>query len=237
MKFVIMASKLKKILSVMCEIENEMRFELRNDGLYVRSTDPANAAMIDIEISSFEFVEWDVEKDIDIGVDIVKFYNLINDAGKLSDVVVSIEDKMIVNVDGLNYTLSMLDPSTIKRKPRIPELDLQIKMNLDLDIIKSILKGVKKLEGEVVSIITCGNVLQFLADSKDDLDSIKSDPIEIEGNFEKSESMYSYSYLKLLNLLSGEIAIEYNSDLPIVFRYENDGMKLFYMTAPRISND
>lgn len=237
MKFTIMGNQLKQILSILSTIENEMRFELKMDGLYIRAVDPANAAMIDINIDSSSFVEWDVENEIDIGVDVLKFKNLISDAGKMSDVSITIDDKMKVSFDGMNYKLSMLDPSTIRAKMQIPELDLPIKINIDLDIIKSILKGVTKIDGEIVNIITDGNELKLYSDSKDGLDDITSDPIEIDGNFEKSESMYSLDYLKLLNLLNGEISMKYNSNMPIVFEYEKDGIKLFYMTAPRISTD
>lgn len=237
MKFTIMASQLKQVLSILSEVENEMRFELKTDGLYIRAVDPANAAMIDININSSSFVQWDIENDIDVGVDVFKFKNLISDAGKMSDVSVSIGDKMKVSFDGMNYNLSMLDPSTLRAKPRVPELDLPIKINIDLDIIKSILKGVTKIDGEIVNIITDGNELKLYSDSKNGLDDITSDPIEIDGNFEKSESMYSLDYLKLLNLLNGEISMKYNSNMPIVFEYEKDGIKLFYMIAPRISTD
>ena len=239
MKFTIMAEKLKQILSVLNTVENEMRFELRENGLHVISVDQANAAMIGIVLDKSGFVEWEINEDIDIGVDIVKLKSLTNGAGKLSDITITINDKMGINFDGMNFKLSMINPTEIKAKPRVPELDLPIKTVIDLDIMKSALKGISTIDGDMVNIVTEGNELMIYSDSKDGLDSFKTDPIGIEDgcNFPKSESMYSLDYMNMLSLLSGEVSMKYNSNMPIVFEYEKDGMKLFYMTAPRISQD
>ena len=239
MKFVIMAEKLKQILSVLNAVENEMIFELREDGLHTMVVDQANVAMVGVVLDKSGFVEWDVKEDIDIGVDIVKLKNLISKAGKLSDIAFVINDKMGVNFDGMNFNVSMLDPSTVRAKPRIPALDLPIEIVMDLDIIKSALVGISNIDGDMVNLITEGNRLTIYSDSKDGLDNCKTDSIEIsdDSNFPKSESMYSLEYMNVLKLLSGEISMKYDNNMPIVFEYENDGMKLFYMTAPRISTN
>lgn len=241
MNFVIMGEKFKQILNILNTVENEMRFEFYPEYMHVRSVDPASVALVDLKLNKELFVSYEIEEPREVGIDIRDLYDLISTAGKLSDIAISLGDKMGINFDGLNFERSFIDPSTIRQTPRMPELPLNVSMKLDLDIIKLSLKGAntnnKNSRENDISFITDNNNIVFASKNDTGTNSFKSDPIEIEGSYEKTNSMYSVEYLSFLNQLKGEIAFKYGTELPVVFEYENDGMEMWYMIAPKCSKD
>ncbi len=237
-KVSLMAGDLKKFVKLLSEMSNEAKIELLPDAMHSRLVDDANAALIDVTLGKESFLEYDVmdtttENLVVIGVDLVKLSEVVGSAGKLSEVVLEgTKGKIQVSFDGMIFKLPALDPGTMRATPRMPTLPFTVKTCTDSEFIKSVLKGVKIVGGDVV-IVTEGNTINFKSESDDG--NMFEFPVTVDGNFERAESLYASSYIKTLSLFEGEIVISYGTDIPAVFEHAAGNMKVMYMVAPRMT--
>jgi DNA polymerase III sliding clamp (beta) subunit (PCNA family) len=237
-KVTLMANDLKKFVKLLTEMTNEAKIELLPDAMHARLVDDANAALIDVTLGREAFLEYDVkdtttERPIVVGVDLVKLYEMIFSAGKLSEVVLEdVNGKIRISFDGMIFKLPALDPGTMKQTPRMPVLPFSVKTTIDSEFVKAILRGVKIVGGDVV-IATDGSIVNFKSSS--DEGNAFEFPVTVDGDFEHVESLYAIGYIKTLALFEGEIGVSYGTDIPAVFESVTENMKVLYMTAPRIS--
>lgn len=238
-KVTLMAGSLKKFVKLLMEMSSEARIELLPDAMHSRLIDAANAALIDVVMNRNAFIEFDVsdatnDGPVVVGVDLMKLGEVIGSAGKLSEV--TLEDaggKIQVSFDGMIFKLPALDPGTMRQTPRMPSFSFQVKTLVDSEFVKSALKGIKIVGGDVV-IATDGNIMNFKSESEDG-NSFEF-PVTVDGEFKRAESMYAVEYVMVLALLDGKIGVSYGTDIPAVFESVTENMAVLYMIAPRMSN-
>ena len=57
--------------------------------------------------------------------------------------------KLLIDVGGLSYTLSLLDPSTIRAEPRIPQLELPAKVVMNGADLRRAVKAAEKISATI----------------------------------------------------------------------------------------
>lgn len=236
-KVTMMAGQLKRFVKLLMEIGNEAKIEFTKETIHSRLLDDANCAIIDVTLNRNAFIEYEpreatFENPVIIGVDLVKLSAAIGPAGKLSEITLEeFNGKTRVAFDGMFFKLPILDPVAMKATCRMPDVAFPVTVEIDSDFFKSVLAGVKIVKGDVV-IATEGNTLTFKSDS-DDGNSFEF-PVTVEGNYEKTESMYADSYIKTAGMFEGEIEMRYGNELPIIFRNFTEEMTTIYMVAPKL---
>jgi len=88
------------------------------------------------ELGSSAFDEYSADE-CEIGIDLNKITDLLGITDKSDTIRMELEEenhKLLINVGGLSYTLSLLDPSTIRAEPRVPQLELPVKVVLNVQI-------------------------------------------------------------------------------------------------------
>jgi proliferating cell nuclear antigen len=232
-----MAGQLKKFVKLLMEMGNEAKIEFTKETMHSRLLDDANCAIIDVWVNKTAFIEYDpgdatFENPVVVGVDLVKLDDIIKQAGKLSEVTLEESSgKIKVTFDGMFFKIKSVDLVSMKANSRIPNIEFPIKVEIDSVFFKSALAGVGIVKGDVV-IVTEGNTLMFKS-SSDDGDSFEF-PITVDGDYSKTESMYSNSYIKTAGMFDGEIEIMYDNEKPIFFRNFTDEMTTIYMVAPKL---
>src|SRR5659263_516818 len=124
-KAAINAELLKDAIASLAVIVNEVRFRIKPEGISVKAVNPANIAMVSFELRSSAFDEYSADE-LEIGIDLNKITDLLGIKDKGDTVRMELEEgnnKLLIDVGGLSYTLSLLDPSTIRAEPRIPQLE------------------------------------------------------------------------------------------------------------------
>jgi proliferating cell nuclear antigen len=132
-KATIDADVLKTAIETLSVLVDEARFRISPEGIVVRAVDPANVAMVSFDLSSDAFDEFNAD-DSEIGMDLSKINDIFGVAGKDEKVVMELDEmsqKMSLQLGGLSYTLALLDPSTIRAEPRIPQLELPAEVVLN----------------------------------------------------------------------------------------------------------
>jgi len=125
---------------------DEVKFSISEKGLELKAVDPANVAMVSLRIraEAFDFFKADQGE---IGVDLVRLSDVLSMADKGENVQLELDEeshKLKIGVGSLSYTLSLIDPSAIRKEPRIPELDLPAHVTLPGAELRRAVKGSRR---------------------------------------------------------------------------------------------
>lgn len=243
-KATIDADILKSSIETLSVLVDEARFRISPEGLSVRAVDPANVAMVSFELNSNAFDEFSAD-DCEIGMDLSKINDIFSVAGRDDKVTMELDEmsqKLSLQLGGLSYTLALLDPSTIRAEPRIPQLELPAEAVLNGKDLQRAVKAAEKISDHMLLGIE-GDVFYMEAEGDTDrvrLDMPKDQLIDLKSG--DARSLFSLDYLSDIvkpASKSNEITVELGKDFPVKigFSIANGAGKVGYLLAPRIESD
>ena len=236
---------LKDPINIISELVNEVTLKIKGDKVELVGMDPANVAMVKFNLLSSAFVEYSVEKPIDISVNLDNLKHILRRA-KSSDVL-SLElngNKLKIEFSGdskRTFNLALLDLDDQGHKE--PDLKFTGKVEMSSSILDEAIEdmGVVSdavligLEKENISIQASGNM------SNAKINMPASEDINIKLDGEKISSKYSIEYLRKMMKgakLTDSAHIYLGNDYPLKIEYKvRDKMSLQFILAPRVKND
>jgi len=238
LKAVMSAGILKELIEVVSTLVDEARFKLSDDGIVIKAVDPANVAMVSFEISSDAFDSFEAS-DGEIGVDLVKLNDILSMSGS-DDVSIETDDgKLLIKFLDLTYAISLLDPSSMRKDPKIPTLELPAQIVLSGDEFRRAVRAAEKISDHIALGVE-GKM--FFMEAKGDLDKVRLELPEdklISLKSAPARSLYSLEYLKDMSKpisKADEAIIDLGKDFPvrISFKIAGDAGNVEYLLAPRI---
>ncbi len=238
------ATLLKDSIESLSVLVDEARIKLSPEGLTVRAVDPANVAMVSFDLEAAAFEEFTAEEG-EIGLDLSRIADILGVAEKTDKIKMQLNEesrKLSIQIGGISYTLSLLDPSTIRAEPRIPQLELPAEVALNgKEFMKSI-KAAEKisdhvslgLEGETFFMEAEGDTDRMRQEMKrEELISIKPG---------STRSLFSLDYLTDIvkpASKASEVTLQLGNDFPVKIGFSIAGGngKIGYLLAPRIESD
>ncbi len=244
-KAVIGAEKLREAIESVSTLVDEAKFRLNPDGLSVRAVDPANVAMVSLDLSRDAFESFDAT-DGELGIDLTKLNSIMEMADKDDSIEIDLDEtahKLIIRMRGLSYTMSLLDPSSIRKEPKVPSLDLPAHIVIRGEDLKRAVKAAEKVS-DYMCIGVRGDV--FFMEAEGDTDNVQLEMTKdqlIELNPEEAKSLFSLDYLTDISKIAGktgvEVSIDVGKDYPLKVRFkiaEGHG-DVSYMLAPRVESE
>jgi proliferating cell nuclear antigen len=243
-KAAINAELLKDAIASLAVIVDEVRFRIKPEGISVKAVDPANVAMVIFELGSSAFDEYSADES-EIGIDLNKITDLLGITDKGDTVRMELEEgnhKLLIDVGGLSYTLSLLDPSTIRAEPRIPQLELPAKVVMNGTDLRRAVKAAEKISDHMLMGVT-GDT--FFMEAKGDTDQVRLEMGRdqlIDLKTGEASSLFSLDYLtdivKPTNKVN-EVSLSLGRDFPVIIDFEiaNGAGRISYLLAPRIESD
>jgi len=235
---------IKTATKAIVALVSEARFHFKEEGLHSRAVDPANVAMVIVDIPRESFDVYTIDEEKTVGVDVNRIHDILKSVKKKELVELKIEDESTLKVKfgSVEYSVALIDPSAIRKEPKIPELELPAKVVLDAGEFKKAIQAADKIADHVVFR---SDEDGFYIEAHGDIDSIKFHMGEmelIEFNREKARSMFSVEYLKEFVKIasSGDILTIYlGNDYPVrlVFDVADGKLKVEYILAPRIESE
>ncbi|MFC5973745.1 DNA polymerase sliding clamp [Halomarina salina] len=237
---------IKEFVSTLRAIVDEAKIRVGPDGIHTRAVDPANVAMYDVTLAAGAFESYDATEGV-LGVNLERFEEVLKLAKKNDLVQLSFNTtsfKLVIHIDGVEFTMALIDPDSIRKEPEIPEMDLPISLTLEEAQISRGVKAADMVsdhirfrcdEAETTVYIEAegdtDNVSVELAD--DDLVALTA----ADGN-----ALYSLDYVNDISKQfpkSTEITLTFGGDFPMMFEYQfSDGeCDVLAMLAPRIQSD
>lgn len=244
----IKAGTLSNLLDSIDALVEECKVRVSRDGVYIRAVDAANVAMVDGSLDASAFEQFEASPGI-LGLTLGKLMDAVNLANK-SDLIFFKFDsetrKLHIETDGLEYTMALLDPDTIRKEPEIPDLDLPTTVTLEAAKLSRAIKATDMVSDHI-SISTSmrdGGVL--LMGGEGDVDDVELElgPEDLidENISSEAKSLFSLDYMKDMNRAipgGAEVTIDVGNEFPLKLRYEQDeaSCRVEYMLAPRIQSD
>jgi proliferating cell nuclear antigen len=237
----------KDSITIISDLVNEARFKITKNAIELVAMDPANVAMVDFKLLSSTFVEYDVEKEQEIGINLVDMKQVLRRA-KPNDTVsfeVTSDNRIQLTFKGVNTrTFSLPIIELEEREQRVPDLHFPVTItttsaNLsdaveDVDIVA---ESVTLLaEPQKFTIQAEGDMSRAKIEiKKDDETDIKTD------THDKVKAKYSIEYLKKMisgSKIADTVQIQFNKDYPLKLEFkEVDKVMLCFILAPRVDND
>ena len=243
-KATIDAYLLKDSVETISVLVDEARFRVSPEGISVRAVDPANVAMVSFDLASDAFEEYEAE-DGELGLDLSKISDILAVAEKDDRVQLELDEgssKLLIRIGGFSYTVSLLDPSTIRAEPRIPQLDLPSLIVLNGKDLQKAVKAAEKISDHMLLGVE-GDV--FFMEAEGDTDRVRLEMsrdklIDIRPG--EARSLFSLDYLSDIikpASRSNEVSLHLGTDFPIKinFNIAAGAGRIGYLLAPRIESD
>jgi proliferating cell nuclear antigen len=243
---IVSADTLGTALDSVSALVDECKIHLNEDGLAIRAVDPANVGMVDLSLSADAFESYEADGGR-IGVNLSRLEDIVGmaDAGQLVQLDLDEETrKLHIQLDGLEYTLALIDPDSIRQEPDIPDLDLPARIVVEGRDINRAVKAADMVSDHIALGVDEEEEL-FYVDAEGDTDDVhleldREDLIDLTPG--SARSLFSLDYLKDMNKAmptDGEVTIELGEEFPVKFHFEiaEGNGDVTFMLAPRIQSD
>ena len=243
-KALIGAEKLKDAIEAISSLVDEAKFKLTADGINIRAVDPANVAMVSLELTKDAFDSFEATEG-EIGIDLTKMNDIMEMAEKDDRIEIDLDEnahKLIVRMRELSYTMSLLDPSSIRKEPKVPALDLPVHIVVRGEDLKRAVKAAEKVS-DYMSMGISGEV--FFMEAEGDTDNVRLEMTKdqlIDLKSGEARSLFSLDYLTDISKIAAkasEVTIDLGKDFPLKVRFkiaEGHG-EVSYMLAPRVESE
>ena len=246
------AIALKEYLELITAIVDEGKLKITESGIELKSVDAANVAMIDFKLSCDAFSEFElnakeetdsetvIEKEI--GLDFEKLLSIFGVGGS-DEVELEIDSdkqKLHAKMGSLAYSVSLLDPASLRREPKVPELDFSAQIVIEGSEFRKTIRAMERVSDHVMFGIKEGT---FFVETWGETDVLKmelqKDQLIDLTERGKVNSLFSIEYIVAMSRGMShikDITIHLDKDMPLLIESdlaEGKG-KIRYLLAPRI---
>ncbi|WP_224448110.1 DNA polymerase sliding clamp [Haloprofundus salilacus] len=243
---IVSASTLRDALDSVSVLVDECKIRLNEDELAIRAVDPANVGMVDLSLDAAAFESYEADGGV-IGVNLSRLEDIAGMANSGDLVHLELDEetrKLHIQIEGLSYTLALIDPDSIRQEPDIPDLDLPATIVVEGTHLD---RGIKAADmvSDHIGLRVDEDAETFHIEAQGDTDDVdlelgRDDLIDLAAG--PADSLFSLDYLKDMNKAipsDAEVTVELGEEFPVKLHYEfAEGMgHVTYMLAPRIQSD
>ncbi|POG56845.1 DNA polymerase sliding clamp [Haloferax marisrubri] len=245
-KAIVSAATLRDALDSVSVLVDECKIRLNEESLSIRAVDPANVGMVDLTLDAAAFESYEADGGV-IGVNLSRLEEVAGMAGSGDLIHLTLDEetrKLNIRIDGLSYTLALIDPDSIRQEPDIPDLDLAADIVLEGTHLDRGIKAADMVSDHIRLRVDAAEET-FHIEAEGDTDDVDlslppTDLISIAPG--AADSLFSLDYLKDMNKAiptDAEVTVELGEEFPVKLHYQiAEGMgTITYMLAPRIQSD
>ncbi len=239
---------LKESISIISDLVNEARFKITPNSIELVAMDPANVSMVVFQLLSSSFIEYNVEKNVEICINLSNLKQILRRASPNDMLTLELgeDNKMKVQLKSNNVrTFSLPLINLEEKEQKIPNLKFDADIKMPSNVLTEAISDADVV-GESVTFMAVPK--KFIVQAEGDLTDAKIEIKEGEnvkvgiGSDEKEiKSKYSIEYLKKMisaSKLADEVSIYFNKDYPLKLEYKAvDKLNLSFILAPRVEND
>ena len=245
-KAIVSADTLKETIDSVGVLVDECKIHLEEDELLIRAVDPANVGMVDLNLSAEAFESYEADGGI-IGVNLDRLKEIAGMANGDQPVQLELDEetrKLHIQIDGLAYTLALIDPDSIRQEPDIPDLDLPAEIVVEGRDIDRAVKAADMVSDHIALSVSESDET-FVVEAEGDTDDVRleldrDDLIDLQAG--DARSLFSLDYLKDMDKAipsDAEVRVELGEEFPVKLHFdiaEGQG-NVTFMLAPRIQSD
>ncbi len=255
------ANVLRECIESITAIVDEGKLKIAEDGFKLRAVDPANVAMVSFELQTDAFDEFrfvakepgaeseteattESRAETEIGIDFVKLLSILGIGGR-EEVELELDEhaqKLFTRMGSLAYTISLLDPSSLRKEPKVPELEFPVQVIIETEEFRRTIRAAEKI-GDHIVLGVDGEV--FYMEAEGEMDKLrlglrKEQLIHLTPG--TLHSLYSLDYISAMSKgmsHAENITLNLGKDYPLQIEFEvAEGKgKVSYLLAPRIESE
>lgn len=240
------ATGLKYAIDAIASLVEEGVFEINKEGVYLKAMDPSQISMVSFSMPKTGFLEFHVENEEKIGLDIEQLASVLARGNKGERAELGIEDgrfiiKFIGEKEKRTFKLPILDIGEGVHKE--PKIEFKNFVKINADAFKGALKDAKLVSSHIRLLLTPN---AFAAE-------VKGDSGDMHAEFEKdckeiaemnvigsAKATFPLQYLEDITKASASnelITICIETDRPLKIEYSVYGAEVKYYLAPRIETE
>lgn len=243
----IAARHLMHIVDLTRAIVDEARLQLdATTGLSIRAVDPANVAMVDLTLPPDIFTSFTTSGGA-LGVNLDRLQSILSLASVDDLIQLSLNAdsrKLTIQIDGLEYTLALIDLKAIAPPPELPELELPAHVQLEYETFDRALTAAEMVANHLTFRME-PDTEQFVTEASGDTDDmeLKLDADELsEVTIGPAESLFSIGYLTKMKQAipkDTEHNLSIGEELPLILDldFTDKSLTAQYLLAPRLKGD
>ena len=240
-------SHLKESISIISDLVNEARFKITPNAIELVAMDPANVAMVVFKLLSSSFIEYDVQTETEIGINLGNLKQVLRRSSSKDVLTLELDSDKRLKIElkgATNRTFNLPLIDLDEKEQKVPDLKFPVSVRTSSSVLNEAIADVDVV-GESVAFIA--EPRKFTLQAEGDLNQaqieIKEDDITkvTTSSDEKVKAKYSIEYLKKMingSKISDEVLIQFNKDYPLKLEYKAvDKVMLSFILAPRVEND
>jgi len=236
-------SYLLKPVGLIKELIGEANIKIDKDKLSLLAMDSANVSMIEFNLLSSAFTEYDVKQDVDLSVNFNNFHQLLKTANANSMISLSLDKKkLFIEIKGetnRSFHLPLIE-LTEEEKPKKTNLKFKAKVELNAKQVNNEIDAHGIVAESTMLVCSKDKFAMIAQGDLSDATTVFNEPkISLEG--EKVACKYSIEYLKKFFMAStfcDDVTIEFSNDHPVLFTFKQlDKFSLQFTLAPRVEAD
>ena len=245
-KAIVGASTFQDALDSVSVLVDECKIRLNEEEFSIRAVDPANVGMVDLSLEAAAFESYDADGGV-IGVNLARLEDIAGMANSGDLIHLELDEetrKLHIEIDGLSYTLALIDPDSIRQEPDIPDLDLASEIVVEGAQLDRGIKAADMVSDHIRLRVDEADEAFFI-EAEGDTDDVnlkldREDLIALSAG--PADSLFSLDYLKDMNKAipsDAEVTVELGEEFPVKLHYGfAEGLgKVTFMLAPRIQSD
>ncbi|RZN38335.1 MAG: DNA polymerase sliding clamp [Methanophagales archaeon ANME-1-THS] len=250
------AGVLRECIEAITAVVDEGKLRITEEGLKLRAVDPANVAMVTFELQRDAFGDFLFKSEsgagappeskaaTDVGIDFVKLRGILEIGGR-EEVDLKLDEqaqKLFTKMGSLSYTISLLDPSSLRKEPKVPDLEFPIQVIIETEEFRRTIRAAEKI-GDHIVLGVDGE--EFYMEVEGEVDKLrlglrKEQLIHLTPG--TLHSLYSLDYISAMSKgmsHATNITLNLGKDYPLQIEFEvAEGKgKVSYLLAPRIESE
>lgn len=246
------AGVLRECIEAITAVVDEGKLRITGDGFKLRAVDPANVAMITFELQRDAFAEFQLKSEsgaeskaaTEVGIDFVKLSSILEIGGReMVDLKLDEQaQKLFTRMGSLSYTISLLDPSSLRKDPKVPDLEFPVQVIIGTEEFRRTIRAAEKI-GDHIVLGVDGE--EFYMEVEGEVDKLrlglrKEQLVHLTPG--TLHSMYSLDYISAMSKgmsHATNITLNLGKDYPLQIEFDVAGGKgrVSYLLAPRIESE
>ncbi len=219
LRLTISVKNLKEIADLLNTVVTEAKFKVESGLISVKVVDPAHVAMVCLDIPKEAFVEYQIDGDEELALDVERMKSVIRLANSSDQVTLSKEkEKLKFEINNISKSIALLDNSTVVT-PRVPVITSENYVVVSKTEFERGLRAAEDVSDSIRLILSSD---EFRAKSSSDSEEsemiLTRDMLKEIKCASTIKSSYPLEYLlKLVKSLttSDEIKLSFKDDYPL----------------------
>jgi len=228
----------------------ESRVFIDEKGWHIKAIDPANVAMVVVDVPSEAFHKYELKlegeeekekKRMEIGISVDKIVEILRSVGRDEDMFLAVRDTMFMKFGNFTFSMNLYDPSSIREAKEPTNINYTSQVIMDGDAFRRAMDAAKRIS-EYVTLSVKNAAFTVKAEREDMNMEMKLSEDELF-DFEEGDACSSFSLEYLTSMAkvfaNTQVSIKLGNDVPIRMegKIADGSVAVVYLLAPYIQSE